>query len=135
MKLVALALSLGLGALLGACAPTDAGGQRLAEDFNFDWVIYDDDTGELQAAPIGLVPEITLAPIEGRRGVIVLGTRDAGDILDHEQPLPEGSGGLGEALMSEDDLAFFLTAASRWVDDDLLVAESEDGELREWVVE
>ena len=135
MKLAALALSLGLAAMVGACAPTEVGSQRNSEDFNLDWVFYDDDSGEVQAVPVSLVPEITLVPIEGERGVIVMGTRNAKDILDDDVALPDEEGGLGHALMSEDDLAFFLASVSRWVDDDLLVAESEEGELREWAIE
>jgi hypothetical protein len=39
--------------------------------------------------------------------------------------------------MTSDDLAFFLAAVSRWVDEDLgvLVAENEEGEVREWALE
>jgi hypothetical protein len=54
MKLSALALWIGLGAMVGACAPTDAGGQRIPADFNFDWVVYDDDSGEISALPTGM---------------------------------------------------------------------------------
>lgn len=137
MRIFGIAPWLLAGTLLVGCA-TEGETPDPVEVADAQAVIYDDLVGTIETLPAERGPEIDYLVLTPEQVVLVADIRDAREIIDHGHPLPEPQGGLHRmVIVDHDDLAFFAEAHARWIDYDseTLLAEGEDGTVREWPIE